>query len=423
MDFLNILANQKEEIENLKNLKLCSRSEESSIDLNSSLAQIVIGVRRSGKSTICHKVLLDNKINYGYINFDDERLSKISSKDLEKLLEASYVIYGKYTHLFIDEIQNIKEWFLFVNRLLRQGLHVLITGSNSNLLSSELSSHLTGRYNQIELFPFSFYEYCDFKNIKKEAYSTKERANLKIAFADYLKEGGFPEISKIQNKKKYISTLFDSIMNRDILYRFKIRYKDALSKIANFIADNFAHEIIPSKVAKEFNIASVHTVENYINYLKEAYLILGLHKFSNKSKERIRNEKYYLVDVAFISDRDNIFLGENFGWRLENIVYLELLRRYKKNLREIFYYKNNCEIDFVVCYRNSIEELIQVSYDISNEKTKKREINALIKGSSDLRCKKLMLLSLSDSTLYKDENGVEINERNIIEWLLDNKDR
>ena len=161
-----ILKDQREELFNTDYSLFITRREETEIDLDSHLAQIVIGVRRSGKSTLCQKVLLQSKVQFAYVNFDDENLVELKKSDLDALLENLYRVYGEFTHLFLDEIQNIEGWHLFVNRLLRLGIRLIITGSNANLLSGELATHLTGRYNQIELYPFSFLEYCTINNIK-----------------------------------------------------------------------------------------------------------------------------------------------------------------------------------------------------------------------------------------------------------------
>jgi predicted AAA+ superfamily ATPase len=159
MDINQILYDQREEILTLNTSTLCSRLEENLFDLQSNLAQVVIGVRRSGKSTLCMKVLKESGVLFGYVNFDDEQLAGLKTDQLNDVLGALYKVYGDVTHVLFDEIQNIPQWPLFVNRLLRQGLHVVMTGSNANLLSVELATHLTGRYNQIELYPFSFREY------------------------------------------------------------------------------------------------------------------------------------------------------------------------------------------------------------------------------------------------------------------------
>ena len=150
-----ILRDQQEELLSRDESKLVTRREEQEFDLDSQLAQIVIGVRRCGKSTICQKVLKESGVNFAYVNFDDETLASLKPEVLNDILQTLYRIYGQFTHLFMDEIQNVPKWHLFVNRLLRQGLHLVLTGSNANLLSGELATHLTGRYNEIHLYPFS----------------------------------------------------------------------------------------------------------------------------------------------------------------------------------------------------------------------------------------------------------------------------
>ena len=156
MNIKQILQDQQAEITRINTSKLCTRTEEKMFDLQSNLAQVVIGVRRSGKSTICMKVLKESGVLFGYVNFDDEQLAGLQAEQLNEVLETLYKVYGDITHVLFDEIQNVPRWPLFVNRLLRQGMHIVMTGSNANLLSSELATHLTGRYNQIELYPFSF---------------------------------------------------------------------------------------------------------------------------------------------------------------------------------------------------------------------------------------------------------------------------
>ena len=154
---LQVLAEQRDEKKSYDTTTWVARREESLFELNSSLAQIVIGVRRSGKSTLCHKVLIENGINYAYANFDDDRLASLDVEDLNTLLSCIYQIYGAdIQYLFLDEVQNVEGWHMFVNRLLRSKMHVIVTGSNAKLLSGELATHLTGRYNEIHLFPFSF---------------------------------------------------------------------------------------------------------------------------------------------------------------------------------------------------------------------------------------------------------------------------
>lgn len=414
--YSKIVADQQMEVLNFDLEKVCKREEEGLLDLDSPLAQIVIGVRRCGKSTLCHTVLLKNKINYAYVNFDDERLADLKTEQLNEVLEALYMVYGDFKYLFLDEIQNVKGWNLFVNRLLRQNIRIVITGSNAKLLSSELSTYLTGRYNQIELFPFSFSEYLQIKEIKSNALTTKDIAFRKKAFEEYLLQGGFPELFNVKDSKAYIQTLVNNIITVDIKRRFKIRYLDALVKITNYIIANFAQEVNYKSIAEMFGLGSQHTAENYVNYLRQAYLLVGLNKFSFKARERVRAEKMYLIDQSLISNQDNNLTSDNTGWKLENIVYLELLRRKKTADIDIYYYREGYEIDFVICEKQSILELIQVSSFVDNAKTFKREVNALIKGSQSLKCSNLTLLTLGETNTHEVES-VTIKEINIIEWL------
>ena len=166
---LQVLAEQKEYVSSYHPEQWVKRNEEAFFEFDSPLAQVVIGVRRSGKSTLCHKVLLEHRVNYGYANFDDDRFARLQTEDLNTLLSCIYQVYGTdIQYIFLDEIQNVDGWHLFVNRLLRSNLHVVVTGSNAKLLSGELATHLTGRYNEIHLFPFSFRESTYKKCLREE---------------------------------------------------------------------------------------------------------------------------------------------------------------------------------------------------------------------------------------------------------------
>lgn len=416
--YIQVVSDQRLEVTNFRLNPICYRPEETLVDLESSLAQIVIGVRRCGKSTLCHTVLKKSGLNYAYVNFDDERFASLNANGLNDVLEALHMVYGDFTHLFLDEVQNIKGWNLFVNRLLRQQLRLIITGSNAKLLSSELSTYLTGRFNKIELYPFSYTEYLQLKGIDHNSLTTKDIAFRKQAFEEYIINGGFPELLKLKNKKGYVKQLLESIIKVDIQRRFKIRYLDTLTKITNYAIATFAQEINYKSIAELFSFGSQHTAENYINYLRQTYLLVGINKFSFKAKERIRSEKMYLIDTALLTQQENNLTSENIGWRLENIVYLELLRRKKMSETDIFYYRTSYEIDFVVSQGIEVKELIQVSANIDNEKTFKRECAALIKGNVDLRCNNLTLITYGESKEHEIK-GVKINEINIIEWLIE----
>ena len=419
---LQVIAEQKEYIKELHIEKLVSRKEENLFEFDSSLAQVVIGVRRSGKSTICHKVLIEKNIEYAYVNFDDDRMSDVKTEDLNTVLSCIYQVYGSdIQYLFIDEIQNVDGWYLFVNRLLRTNIKVFVTGSNAKLLSGELATHLTGRYNEIRLYPFSFSEYCDFHKIDTQSITTKADAERKRAFVEYVNDGGFPEIQNLRNKRVYVQSLIEAIVTKDIQKRFKVRNVDTLRKITHHLINNICQEINYDEISKLLNITD-NTVRKYVDYLRQAFLIQLLTKYSYKSKERIRNAKSYIIDPGLQNNRDNAFASENIGWRLENIVYIELLRRCSNNFLDIYYYKANSRskaVDFVVCNQNKTVELIQVAYDIDNVKTYNREVSSLINASTQLHCDNLSLIAFTN-TRDIELQGKTIHIISAIEWLLEN---
>ena len=417
-DIEKVLLEQQDELETLEGEVLIHRPEEDLINLNSKLAQVVIGVRRSGKSTLCFNALRKAGVHYAYANFDDERLEELETKDLDNVLQTLYKIYGKFDYLFLDEIQNIDGWPLFVNRLLRQRLHIIITGSNAKLLSTELATHLTGRHHKIELFPFSFKDWCSIKDVEYTRLTTKNKGLLSKAYEEYFRQGGFPElISGEENPKEYISTLIDNIISQDIKKRYKIRNIDALKRLAHHILNETPTLIVKETLQNIIGIKSERTLGNYLMYLNQTYLISTISKYSSRSRERARNEKSYAIDVAFMDKRENAFSGENLGWRLETIVYLELLRRKAVTENDIYYYQGrSAEADFVVCDGNKTLAVYQVSYDISNDKTRKREIKGCIAGAKATKCDNLFLITDHESEVIE-EDGYTNQDVPIWEWL------
>jgi predicted AAA+ superfamily ATPase len=417
-DIEKVLLEQQDELDALKGEVLIHRPEEDLINLNSKLAQVVIGVRRSGKSTLCFNALRKAGVHYAYANFDDERLEELETKDLDNVLQTLYKIYGKFDYLFLDEIQNIDGWPLFVNRLLRQKIHIIITGSNAKLLSAELATHLTGRHHKIELFPFSFKDWCSIKEVDYTRLTTKNKGLLSKAYEEYFHQGGFPElISGEENPKEYIGTLIDNIISQDIKKRYKIRNIDALKRLTHHILNETPTLIVKDALQSIIGIKSERTLGNYLMYLNQTYLISTISKYSSRSRERSRNEKSYAIDVAFMDKRENAFFGENLGWRLETIVYLELLRRKAGTENDIYYYQGrSAEADFVVCDGNKTLAVYQVSYDISNEKTRKREVKGCIAGAKATKCDNLFLITDHESEVIE-EDGYTIQVVPIWEWL------
>ena len=417
---LQVLAEQQEEIKGYKPQKWVSRKEESLFEFDTKMAQIVIGVRRSGKSTICHKVLLERGIRYGYVNLDDDRLAKMTTEDLNTVLSCVYQLYGTdVPYLVLDEIQNVDGWYLFVNRLLRTDMHIFVTGSNAKLLSGELATHLTGRYNEIHLYPFSFSEYCKYHQIDTQSITTKAEADRKRAFMDYIHDGGFPEMQGLRNKRAYVQSLIEAILQKDIKKRFRIRDIDALRKLAHHLINNACQEVNYDELTKELGMSD-KTVKNYVDYLAKAFMIQLLTRHSFKSKERIRNPKAYVVDTGMQGNRSNALAPENLGWRLENVVYIELLRRCAYDFYDVYYYKPDNrakEIDFAICDKNKVMELIQVAYEIDSQRAYDRETSALIKASGALSCDNLTLISFSQTRDVEIE-GKTIHIISALEWLL-----
>lgn len=413
-----VLLDQKEELEALRNKSFCHRLEESQIDLNSNLAQVVIGVRRSGKSTLCFNALEKSKVRYAYVNLDDENLYGLTVKDMNDILQVLYSIYGNFTHLFLDEIQNIKGWHLFVNRMLRKGMYVLLTGSNSKLLSGELASHLTGRHHTIELLPFSFRDWCNYNGIATAPLTTKNMGILMGAFDKYLRQGGFPELLIERNHTSYIDSLFHNIITQDIQKRFNVKYIDSLERLAGHLLNISPTIIVKDKLQEQFGFKSHHTLGNYLSYLAQTYLICKVSKYSTKSRERSVAEKAYAIDVAFMNKRENALAGENLGWRLETIVYLELRRRIRTEEEDIYYFDNgNTEADFIVCNGNKATGVYQVSYNIENPKTRRREVNGAITAAKTTKCNDVYILTDHQSETIV-QNGIKIKAMPVWEWIV-----
>ena len=414
-----ILTDQQEELKARAEETLCHRQEESAVDITSPQAQVVIGVRRSGKSTLCYQALHSQGLRFAYADFDDERLASLQADQLNDVLEILYKIYGDFNYLFLDEIQNVEGWHLFVNRMLRKKMHVIITGSNAKLLSGELATHLSGRNKEIALYPFSFSEFCVMKQVDTDRRTTKAEAFRRAAFDEYMKQGGFPELLMISDNKNYVGTLVDNILKRDIEQRYKITYKTAFEQLAHHLLNISPAIVVINDLAKLFHFKSEHTAKNYVDYLKQAYLLIGIQKYSQKSKLRAVQEKVYAVDVAMMDQRENAFAGENLGHRLETIVAIHLVRRCKSEGLDVYYLNDRSgECDFVVCRGNQVLQAIQVSYDISAEKTRKREINGLLLASRQTGCENLLLLTDHESSEVE-ESGHQIKIQPVYEWCIE----
>jgi hypothetical protein len=416
IDFRQILLEQQEELLLNKKTSLVFRDKEKEIDTQSNLAQIITGIRRCGKSTLAQMALM--KLKYGFVNFDDERLYDLQPEDLNLMLEALYTVYGDFEYLLLDEIQNVEGWHLFVNRLLRNKIRIVITGSNSNLLSREMATHLTGRYSIVELLPFSYGEYLEAKNIKLKPLDTTKGKGLAMnIFMEYLFNGGFPEVAGGENRKTYVANLFEAIVTRDIIFRYKIRHVRVFREISLWLTANYGAEISYNRIKNIFSLGSENTAKNYVSYLEEAWLFISLSKFSFKKQESLRNRKLYLIDTSF-ADLAGESGSENTGRLLENVVMLHLLRNRLRHGYEIFYYKKNVEVDFLIYRQRAVYELIQVSLSIENKKTRDREIRALLSANRELKATKLTIITMHEDEKIE-QDGIVINVIPVINWILE----
>lgn len=415
INYTQVVSEQREEIKLILQTGRVKRENESDIDPGSRLIQIITGVRRSGKSTMAHMAL--SNMNYAYANFDDERLGMINATQLNVLLEALYREYGDFTHLLLDEIQNVEGWHLFVNRLQRNNIRLVITGSNSQLLSGKFASHLTGRYSLITLFPFSFREFLS--SIGESSIGTptaRSRGLIMNHLDNYLHTGGFPERVKENKVSSYLNDLFNAIVTRDILFRYNIKHTRTFKEIASFLISNFGKEISYNRIKNIFGLGSENTAKTYVEYLEEAWLILTLPKFSFKMQETLRYRKVYNIDTG-LCQINGLTFSENLGRILENVVFLDLKRRSGKEGYEIFYYKKSVEVDFVIYKNRKVEALIQVGFSIGNDKTRNREMKALVQAGQELSTSMLFIVTMDEEkTLTEGNNVVQVVR--ITDWLL-----
>ncbi|BFI73550.1 ATPase AAA [Nanoarchaeota archaeon] len=386
--------------------------------INTKLIKVISGVRRSGKSFFIYNYLKDK--NFAYVNFDDDRILKYDPDDIYKgLLE----LYKDFKIILFDEIQNLNNWEIFVNRLYNQGYDIYITGSNAKLLSKEIATHLTGRAISFDLFPFSFREFLRANDFKINTYEDYER--LKKLLMDYINFGGFPEV--VVDKEDpviYLSELFNHIIEKDIIFRYKIRFVKTFKDITYYLLSNISNYTTYNSLKKHFNLGSDHTASKYLNYLEESYLFIFLNNFSFKLREINKSpKKIYLIDTGFYTSLGYKVLPDNIGKLMENTVAIELFRRksyYNKNL-EIYYYKDyqKYEVDFLIKEGNNIKQLIQVTYVSNFDEIDKREIRSLIKSYNLFKEYKPELIIITwDYEDNKIVDNINIKFIPLYKWLL-----
>ncbi len=422
MDFITIVKEQREELERIEREEnIVPRSglaeAEKAVKFPNILA--VLGIRRCGKSIFSH--LLVKGKNFGYVNFDDERMIGAKTEDLNEILKAFYQLYGDVEYVVLDEVQNVKGWELFANRL-RRTKKVILTGSSSRLLSGELATHLTGRHLDTTLFPFSFREFLQAKKFAQSRhYTTQEKAELLGNLDEYLENGGFPEVQKFG--KRMLPAIYEDILSKDVILRHKINKTDELKKLARLLLTNTAQEFTYSKAAKAVSVKHVSTISNWVRYLEDAFLLFKLERFDFKLRQQfLAPKKAYCIDSGLVNAAGFRF-SENKGRLMENAVAVQLMRKKAPQSQlEVYYWKDHQhnEVDFLLKKGKKVLELIQVSFANSRQEIREREIKSLLKASGALRCKSLAIIT------WDFEGGAKIRNRAIKftplwKWLLGNE--
>jgi predicted AAA+ superfamily ATPase len=386
------------------------------------------GVRRSGKSTILINHI-KNLISKGvkkeeilFVNLEDPRFAPFLNLELLEEIKSTYLFYlnpKNKPHIFLDEIQNIdgfEKWLLKEYELKNSYLYA--TGSNSKLLSKEIGSTLSGRYLDILVYPLSFKEFLSFKgkHILNEFEYISNKLEIERFFEEYTNYGGFPKViltDDYEIKQAELKSYFDSILLRDIVARYKLDNFLKLEQLAVILLSNISNLESNNKLKNLLNV-SYDTIDKYLEYLQNAFLIYSVRKFDWSLKKQMANpKKIYSIDTG-LSKRISFEVGRKKGDLLENIVFLELKRKYES----IFYYKTkeNYEVDFLIKEQEKITHLIQVSLTLNNEKTKQREIRSLIKAKKELNCDAKLIIITLDNNQILDIDNEQIEIINIITW-------
>lgn len=408
-----IMFDQKEVFNNRKHL--ISRDIELDKCVETSQIVIISGIRRCGKSSLLF--LIKEKMNlkepdYCYFNFDDERIIADVSI-FEDIYNLHLEVYGKEPILFFDEIQNIGNWEKFINRMYEQGVKIFVTGSNAKLLSSEISTSLTGRNKLIELFPFSFSEYLRFigNDYNLNRLTPKTKSLLLKDFNNYMEIGGFPLVVK-ENDTELVNAYFQDILYRDIISRYKLTQVNEIKQIGLYFASNVGKLFSYAALQAISGVKSLSSIKDYLFYYEQAYLFFYLKKFDYSVKKQIMNsKKVYTADPAF-ANRLGFNFSENKGRILENIVYLELLRRGN----EVFYHSGKNECDFLVREGLEIVKAIQVVYQLDSTNNE-REYRGLQEAMQTHNIRQgLLITNNTEDSFTTNHDGIDIIP--IWEWLL-----
>ena len=378
---------------------------------------VISGVRRCGKSVLLQQIRAEQTEQDYCLCFDDDRFLHFEVSDFQLMCDVFAEDYGIQKTFYLDEVQLIEGWENFVDRLYSHHNKVFITGSNAHLLSKELGTLLTGRHLTQELWPMSLTEFMELRNEtwqKEDLYTTAGKAKLVNLQNAYLREGGFPQYLQTKNPR-YLKELYNDIIYRDIVVRHKLSSDRQIREMAYYLASNFTHRFTYLSVAKATGIKSSETVQDYIRYLEEAYLVGVLTKYDYKVGEQLKSpKKIYFIDNGLVGQIGFTF-SSNMGPRLENAVYVELRRREQ----EAFYYHDKQECDFVVRENAHITKAYQVTSSLADADTRRREINGLVAAMDAFDLKEGVIITLDETEELTLDNGRKIYVIPFYRWVFE----
>lgn len=383
---------------------------------------VLVGLRRAGKTYMLYQTIR-HLLNEGhkkeemlFVNFEDERINDIQKDELQDILDAYGELYDTKPIVFLDEIQNIEGWEHFARRLADEKYKVFVTGSNAHMLSREIASTLGGRYQIREIFPFSFMEYLSWHGVmmdKTWEYGST-RQTVRRLFEEYFFYGGISEVFPLKDKRSWLTTLYQKVLYSDVVMRNRIRNDRLLNLLVKKLADSVMQ---PTSVKRLQDIltgvgqkVTRETVNSFLQYLHDAYLTFSLSNYSDGIKEREGNKKHYFYDNGIL----NLFLFQPETKLLENIVALSLVRKYGED--EVFYYRRNVEVDFVVPQKSLA---IQVAYDLDLSSTKSRETGSLVSLCKHMDNISHPLIVTMDTEETIDTDNLRIEVMPVWKWLID----
>lgn len=378
-------------------------------------AVIVSGLRRAGKSTLLSQMAhrLGADLFY-YVNFEDDRFLGFEADDANDLYQVLVEVFGERKIFIIDEVQNIAGWEHFVRRFIDMGFKFYITGSNASLLSKELGTRLTGRYVPIELFPFSFKEYLEFRGEEipdLNRMTTVHHARLQSSLQAYLESGGVPDALKYP-ELPLLRTLYDDVLYRDIATRYRLDDVTAIRELAFYLIRNPTSLISFNKLKDQLRLGSVNTIKNYISYMENSWLVFTLNVYDYSVKrQQIAPKKIYCIDTGLVN-KVGFGFSPNTGKLLENLVFLTI----RRITPDIYYFSSPSghEVDF---YLPESRQLIQVTQNLNNAATRDREVRALQDAIQVLKPKSALILTDANGKDFEIDR-VPVSIRSAAEWML-----